>query len=183
MRGSRSSIPGKAVARSIAGDTAAEEVTLPASIAAPNDDAELRMDGSEREPAAQYAVRCPRCRKRAVAHMMRMGIKGTYREAMVRLGAARITCPRCGFNRTAAPGEEEAYELWYATEFDGRRLWARDRAHLDFLIAWLSSAGQLPDHADAGRVHLEALPKWLRARKNRAAIVGRLRRLQEQDDE
>jgi len=141
------------------------------------------VNGNHREPAAQYAVRCPKCRKRAAAYMIRMGIKGTYREPMVRLGAARVTCPHCGFNQTAAPGEEEAYELWYATEFEGRRLWARDRAHLDFLIAWLSTGGKLPDHADVDRVYLEVLPKWLRARKNRAAIVERLRRLQVQDDE
>jgi hypothetical protein len=82
-----------------------------------------------------------------------------------------------------ASGEEESYELWYATEFDGHRLWARDRAHLDFLIKWLSDGAKLPEHADVGRAYLEALPKWLRARKNRAAIVDRLRRLQDQDDE
>lgn len=134
-------------------------------------------------PVAMYAVRCPRCRERAAASMIPFGVKGTYREATVRLGAGRITCSRCGFSRTMASGEEESYELWYATDFEGHRLWARSRAHLDFLIEWLSDGGKLPAHGDVDRAYLEALPKWLRARKDRAAIVARLRRLRDQDDE
>ncbi|MGK3959454.1 hypothetical protein WMF38_41210 [Sorangium sp. So ce118] len=68
------------------------------------------------------------------------------------------------------------------TEFEGRRLWATNRAHLSFLIKWLSTGGALPKHGHVDRSYLEALPKWLRARKDRAEILKRLHRLQGDGD-
>lgn len=125
----------------------------------------------------EYAVRCPKCRREAVASMFPVGIKGTYQEPFVKLGAARITCTSCGFARDTRPGEESRYELLYTTRFDAHKLWATNRRHLDFLISWLG--GEVEDRPDdvATRAYLSALPKWLRRRRNRPALLLRLRRL------
>jgi len=117
-----------------------------------------------------------RCRRRAVAQMAPCGRKGTYREVLVKLGAVRISCPHCGYARDVPQGEEDAYELWYATSFQGERLWATNRADLDRLIAWVG-ARQRPRAPFPEGVTIEALPKWLKAGKNRAAILECLRRL------
>lgn len=128
------------------------------------------------ELEAEYAVRCPKCRAQAVAWMVRAGgTRGTYREAFVKLGAARITCRHCGFSRDGGVEHHDDYEFWFVTDFRGRRLWARNRKHLDFLIEWLESG--VTDRGIDGASQ-EALPKWLRAGKNRPALLERLRRLQ-----
>lgn len=126
------------------------------------------------EVVAEYAVVCPKCRAQAVASMIRVGTKGTYREVLVKLGAARITCLHCGFSRDADARHWDNYELWYVTDFDGHRLWATNREHLEALIQWLER-GETERGIEGA--YLEALPKWLRAGKNRSAILERLRRL------
>ena len=87
-----------------------------------------------------YSIKCPSCSAEAVAHMRALGTTGTYREPRVKLGVGRITCGACGFNREVPAEEAGAYELWYATEFKGHRLWACNREHLAFLTAWFSGA-------------------------------------------
>ena len=129
----------------------------------------------------QFDVRCPECRAHAIASMVHRGTKGTYREVLFKPGAARITCVHCGFSR-ATPGGDDRYEFWYVTEFDGHRLWAENRRHLDFLIDWLVRGGSRIHRNIADRAYLEALPKWLRAGRNRAAILRRLRRLRGDHD-
>lgn len=129
-----------------------------------------------------YDVRCPKCRAQAVAVMVPISTRGTYREAFVNFGAARITCAHCGFSRQTTTGGEEDYELWYVTEFDGQRLWARNRRHLDCLIDWLVRGGDILDASIDDRAYVEALPKWLRTSKNRPAILKKLRRLRGDDD-
>ena len=127
------------------------------------------------EMETEYAVRCPKCQARAVALMVRAGTKGTYREVLVKRGAARITCRHCGFSRDSGVDHQDDYELWYVTDFRGHRLWATNRKHLDALIEWLE--GGVTERGIEG-VYLEALPKWLRAGKNRPVLLERLRRLQ-----
>lgn len=129
-----------------------------------------------KEVRALYDVRCVRCRGRAVAHMAPSGRKGTYREVLVKLGAVRIVCSGCGYARDVPQPQEDAYELWYATSFQGERLWATNRTDLDRLINWVA-ARQRPRAPFPEGVTIEALPKWLKARKNRAAILECLRRL------
>lgn len=109
--------------------------------------------------------------------MARIGTRGTYREVLVAFGATRITCDRCGFARDLAPSEAHDYELFFVTEFEGERLWATNRAHLDALIALLSRpSGErrlpFPDSAS-----FEALPKWLRAHRNRDGILAALAKM------
>ena len=128
-----------------------------------------------RDIVTEYAVRCPKCRAQAVASMVRVGTKGTYREVLVKLGAARITCRHCGFSREGGVDHQDDYELWYVTGFRGHRLWATNREQLDALIEWLNR-GETPRGIEGAC--LEALPKWLRAGKNRLALLERLRRLQ-----
>ncbi|HRI68853.1 MAG TPA: hypothetical protein PK156_31705 [Polyangium sp.] len=122
----------------------------------------------------EYAVRCPKCRAQAVASMIRTGTKGTYREAFWKLGAARRTCRHCGFARDSEADRGDDYELWYVTKFQGRRLWAANRQQLNALIEWLERG--VTERGVEG-AYWEALPKWLRAGKNRLAILDRLRRL------
>lgn len=125
----------------------------------------------------EYAVRCPKCQAQAVASMVPVGTKGTYREVLVKLGAARITCRHCGSSREGGVDQQDDYELWYVTDFRGHRLWAANREQLDALIEWLERGGER-ERGIAEGAYLEALPKWLRAGKNRLAILDRLRRLQ-----
>lgn len=125
----------------------------------------------------EYAVRCPKCGGEAVASMVLVGTTGTYQEAFAKLGTARITCGGCGLARDTSPGKEGQYEFWYATEFDGHRLWARNLRHLNFLIEWLS--GEIKKRPDniATRAYLNALPRWLRSGRNRPELLARLRKL------
>lgn len=127
--------------------------------------------------ADEYAVLCPKCRMQAVASMVRIGTTGTYQEPFTKLGAARITCTNCGFCRDTPPDEEGNYELWYATDFQGHRLWANHRRHLEFLIDWLDSGAEERVTNIATRAYVAALPKWLSRGRDRAAVAARLRRL------
>lgn len=131
------------------------------------------------DEGVEYAVRCPKCEAQAVAWMIAVGIKGTYREPMVKWGAARIVCGRRGFSRDVPVEESDAYELWYVTEFDGHRLWAENRERLDLLIEWLSGDGRIRKRSLFERAYLEALPKWLRTRRDRARILERPERMRE----
>src|ERR1700749_621224 len=103
--------------------------------------------------------------------MSQMGTRGTYRELLVKFGAKRIICDTCGFNREVPPDNSDDYELWYATDFRGKRLWANNRQHVSFLISWLS--GEIPKHklSMGDRTVVEAFPKWLILAKNKPAIL------------
>lgn len=145
----------------------------------PHSTAGSRMNGEPRDVANEYAVQCPRCRGQAVAWMVHTGKRGTYREVFLKAGALRITCNRCGFHREVPPEQADDHELWYVTVFEGHRLWATNRRHLDFLIAWLESGARVRNQTEGDQAYLEALPKWLRLVKNREAILERLQRLRD----
>jgi hypothetical protein len=132
---------------------------------------------TDEAPPVHYAVCCPHCRKQAVAVMVPVGVWGTYREALVKRGARRIICDHCGCHRELGAGHEGEYELWYATEFKGRRLWANNLPHLDFLIAWLSVKRNERRPGFPEATSAEALPKWFKARKNQTALLACLARL------
>jgi len=121
--------------------------------------------------SVHYSVKCPKCSAKATAQMHPMGIRGTYREALTKLGARRIVCEACGFCREVPPGKSESYELWYATYFKGRRLWARNSRHLAFLISWLSGNRSKAGLSIGNRAMVEAFPKWMILAKNRAGIL------------
>ena len=77
-----------------------------------------------------YSIKCPKCSAKAVAHMHPTGKTGSYREVFIKMGVKRVVCEACGLFREVPPDESDDYELWYATDFRGHRLWARNRSHL-----------------------------------------------------
>jgi hypothetical protein len=111
--------------------------------------------------ATKYSVKCPKCSGQAVAQMSCVGSKGTYRELLGKLGGKRIVCDACGFSQETPPDKCDDYELWYATDFRGKRLWAVNRKHLSFLISWLSGEIEKSDLSRADRALVETLPKWM----------------------
>jgi hypothetical protein len=126
-----------------------------------------------------YSVKCPKCSAHAIGHMRPAGIKGTYREAFIKLGIARLTCAACAWSEDVPPERADAYELWFATEFKGNRLWAVNRQHLEFLIDWLS--GERPRVAKRWSNHtdVETLPKWMILAKNRPGVLKALSKLRD----
>jgi hypothetical protein len=109
------------------------------------------------------------------------GRTGTYREVLIKMGATRIVCEACGFCKEVPSHESDDYELWYATDFKGRRLWARDRGHLDFLISWVSGHRSKAALGVADRALVEAFPRWMLLAKNRAGILKCLKELSDTD--
>ncbi|HXT12091.1 MAG TPA: hypothetical protein VN873_11055 [Candidatus Angelobacter sp.] len=135
---------------------------------------------------AEYAIKCPMCSAKAVAIMKAVGIEGTYREPVRKMGVHRLVCESCGLSKEVADDDTDAYELWYAAVFRGHRLWARNREHLSLLISWLSGdlrkedvrfAGDTEDKYFGARVVVESLPKWMVLAKNRAGVLKCLRKL------
>jgi hypothetical protein len=125
-----------------------------------------------------YIINCPKCSARAVAHMHPSGKTGSYREVFIKMGVRRIVCEACGFFREVPLGESDDYELWYATDFKGHRLWARNRRHLALLTSWISGNRS---RTAADRSSVEAFPKWMILAKNRAGILKCLSELSNKD--
>ena len=123
------------------------------------------------------SIKCPKCSAKAVAQMHPAGRTGTYRELFIKMGARRIVCEACGFCRDVPADESDDYELWYAADFKGQRLWARNRRHLTFLISWVSGNRSKAALGIADRALVEAFPKWMILAKNRAGILKCLNEL------
>jgi hypothetical protein len=124
-----------------------------------------------------YSVKCPNCSKEAAAQMRPTGERGGFREPTLELGAGRILCRSCGFAREVPPQESGGYELWYATTFRGHRLWACNRKHLSFLIAWFSGDLRKADLGIGDRDIVESFPRWMISAKNRPGVLRSLHRL------
>ncbi len=116
-----------------------------------------------------FDVKCPRCGRRAVAHMRTDRIAGTYREPMYRMVAQRVICVRCGFNTTSE--SPIPYALWFKVPLRGRTVWARNEAHAMFLVGYLSGLVKMRGF---DRSSVETLPGWLLRPKNRVLAVRRL---------
>ena len=125
-----------------------------------------------------YSIKCPKCTAKAVARMHPCGNSGSYREGVIKFGVRRIVCGACGFSKDVPPAESDDYELWYATEFKGHRLWARNRSHLSFLTLWISGNRS---KATVDRSAVEAFPKWMILAKNRAGVLKCLTDLSNKD--
>jgi hypothetical protein len=124
-----------------------------------------------------YSVKCPKCSAEATAQMRAVGTTGTYREAMIKLGAARIVCKACGFIDEVPREKSDSYELWYATSYKGHRLWARNRKHLTFLISWFSGEISKTDLRIGNRAMVETFPRWMILAKNRPGLLKSLNRM------
>jgi hypothetical protein len=108
------------------------------------------------------------------------GKTASYREVFIKFGVRRIVCDVCGLFKDVAPEVSDHYELWYATDFKGHRLWARNRRHLGFLISWISS-DRSRDALGIDRARVDAFPKWMILAKNKAAILKCLSELSNKD--
>ncbi|TVT31497.1 hypothetical protein FNH05_28275 [Amycolatopsis rhizosphaerae] len=145
--------------------------------------------------ADEVLVRCPRCDACAkVVHLPRHG-QGS--------GLRRLVCTACGYTsdkhlagRWVLPSVLSRPErrgtvrdpifrlpLWLQTDCRGHVLWAYNQRHLDYLEAFVSARLRLrsqpdPDTGWHRRMTMTAkLPKWLKAAKNREAVLHRIARL------
>lgn len=108
-----------------------------------------------------YAVKCPRCSKKAEAQMTAVGIKGTYREPTAKLKATKITCGECGHVTDSSDAPTGEYELWFSSTLRGHRLWAVNESQRKWLIQWLSGNLDNSRLSLTDRSYVEALPKWV----------------------
>lgn len=131
--------------------------------------------------AVEYAIRCPSCSSRATAQMSAVGRKGTYREALTNLIAKRIVCHVCGFCQDIAPEKSDAYELWYSADFKGHRLWAVNRALLNFLMSYISGDILDVDFSISDRAIVEAFPRWMILSKHKVGVLRCLKQMADRD--
>ncbi len=145
--------------------------------------------------ADEVLVRCPRCDVCAkVVHLPRRG-QGS--------GLRRLVCSACGYvadkhlpGPRALPSVLYRPEprgmvrdpffrlpLWLQTDCCGHVLWAYNQRHLDYLEEYVSARLRLrsrpdPDTAWHRRMTMTAkLPRWIKAAKNRDAVLRRIARL------
>jgi hypothetical protein len=127
-------------------------------------------------------VHCPKCDARATIH--------------AHIGPVRITCAACGFTKDSPRrysltrrGLLEDYNrgrtlfdapLWLETTCcGGRRLWALNERHLDYLRAFVSSTDRSDEFpSPPGRRQIaDKLPAWLVQAKHRSDVLRALDRL------
>lgn len=106
-----------------------------------------------------------------------------------------VTCPHCGSLTTAGIDKRFAYfyqmrgnlgcdpcfgfELYFLSSFQGKPVWALNRAHLQYLISYLSAdlREKPPTMALMGQSDL--LPKFMKTAKHRERIVKLLKKMQQ----
>ena len=79
-------------------------------------------------------------------------------------------------------GGREPYfglELWFLTSFQGKPVWALNREHLAYLIAYLSADLREKPSGRAKKTQADHLPTFMKTAKNRERIVKLLKKLQE----
>ena len=129
-------------------------------------------------------VHCPKCDHRGVVD--------------TKSGHLRITCGACGFVKEAHAPQLEAVEprtalavysngdtyfeapLWLETECcGGKRLWALNEAHLEYLDAFVRSVQRSREFpsVSGNRQLADKLPSWLVASKHREEVLRALDRL------
>lgn len=108
--------------------------------------------------------------------MRASGTKGTYREPLLRMVAARVVCLACGTVQSSDAADGVPIELWFKTDVRGHSLWIRNEAHGRFLLAWLEGKRERRRMWDA-MAWLEALPEWMLESKSREVVTRALRDL------
>lgn len=109
-----------------------------------------------------------------------------------RVAEARGVCPSCAW--TAVPSEDrfttgaprDPYldlPLWLVTDVGGETLWAFNAEHLDLLQSYVSATlrERVPERERYTLV--ERLPAWVKAAKNRDAVLAGIARLRARLDE
>jgi hypothetical protein len=141
----------------------------------------LSADDSDAFTVTEVLVVCPSCGARATI--------------ATQAGSVRLTCTSCGLAKTSEHGTPASHlfasrssafrtyngtsrpfdaRLWLEDECcSGRRLWALNGAHLDYLEAFVTSTRRERDFpSPPGRRQLaDKLPAWLTQRKHRDEIL------------
>jgi hypothetical protein len=107
-------------------------------------------------------------------------------------GKARVPCPRCGrlcmgdirrIDRqtydwlSIEEGREPhfGHELFYCGEFKGKRIWALNEEHLDYLIDYVAAVLRIDAPKQFGcRTQSDHLPTFMKLAKNRRGLLRRL---------
>ena len=100
----------------------------------------------------------------------------------------RLTCSGCGckmdekivWRATVHRTPHDPYfglPLWFVGTVKGQVVWAYNREHLAFLLA-LVGANLRQREPNRNSSMISRLPSWLLAKKNRAAAISALRRMQ-----
>ena len=106
----------------------------------------------------------------------------------------KATCFACGFNATKPSRERSfhwydenptdsyfGYDLWLRTDCIGHSLWAFNLKHLNFLESYVSAALRVRTKiSDWGWQYsslASRLPKWIKAGKNRDALLKAINEL------
>lgn len=107
----------------------------------------------------------------------------------------RVACPFCGtvmsgkVHKTAEAffyageikdGKEPYFglELWFLTSFQGKPVWALNREHLAYLIAYLDAGLREEPFGVRRKVQAAYLPAFMKTAKNRERIVRLLKDMQ-----
>jgi hypothetical protein len=124
----------------------------------------------------EVLVHCPRCRKRATILLNEQAVKG-------------LSCLACGTQQRDVPARREyerravdpwfGYDLWLSVPFRGHSLWAYNARHCarlrEFVVATQRERGSTPACPGGDRIDsmsmIEKLPAWMKAAKNREALV------------
>ncbi|EHR8837695.1 hypothetical protein ABJ851_002898 [Shigella flexneri] len=121
-----------------------------------------------------YDLVCPKCAAKASGKTTPCGTKGTYRWSLMRLVISQITCTHCGFNCLLKPKQShqpDAWTFWYVCGFKGRRIWAVNYHHLQFMIAVLSGDITPSDMSLYQLAYYETWPEMLKLKKNRQELL------------
>jgi hypothetical protein len=113
--------------------------------------------------------------------------------------ALHVACPYCGVTMSGAVqktaeqwyslGEIKdgiapffGYPLYFQGSFDNKRIWAINRAHLQYLIDYLEADLREKPRADFAvqKTQADHLPTFMKLAKNRGGIVKALKKMQEE---
>ncbi|GGG10771.1 hypothetical protein GCM10010912_63960 [Paenibacillus albidus] len=108
----------------------------------------------------------------------------------------RLSCPHCGKANQVPVNQKPAarytvyrdirrssdpvfgLELYYLDYFRGKPVWAVNRKHLNYLIAYLSASIRQKPTGVYKRAASYRLPQYMKDAKNRSAVVKLLRKMQ-----
>lgn len=113
-------------------------------------------------------VKCPYCKNPQIGDAVEEKLPGAYSDEAVRLGFDPFFhCP-----------------FYYLTTFRNRVIWAFNKAHLQYLIEYLSAESQGEKGGyeavyKIGRTQSDSLPRFMKSERNRERVVALLQKLQE----
>ena len=103
-------------------------------------------------------------------------------------GARRVTCAGCGYvaladrtkHRVGARPADEHFDLplWLQARCVGEVLWAYNEAHLAWLEQFVAARHRERQEPYSGNKTMASrLPRWMKSRENRSAVLSKLSEL------